>query len=147
MKKILKMTGIALTIMVALIGMSIKNIENTEYGTLITFRDNTGYFIEKTNTNVKNIQTTPTGSLITYKDNTGYYMENQNNKIEVVSDVEYDGKRVIDFNNGSWAVINKKENKYTFQPVELGDWDYEFDNLKDFKDCIQMYTRDNLNEI
>lgn len=44
MKKI-----ISTIIVIALLGAAttIKNIESTNYGTLITFKNNTGYFIEK----------------------------------------------------------------------------------------------------
>lgn len=47
MKKIIKGLAIVLT-SIALIGAAtIKDVQMTEYGTQITFRDNTGYFIEK----------------------------------------------------------------------------------------------------
>ena len=47
MKKIIRGLAIVLT-SIALIGTAtIKDVQMTEYGTQITFRDNTGYFIEK----------------------------------------------------------------------------------------------------
>lgn len=45
-----KIKGLALTILIGMVIIGtycIKSIDITEYGTLITFRDNTGYFLEK----------------------------------------------------------------------------------------------------
>lgn len=46
MKK-LKFMLIGATLGIMLIGISIKDITTTEYGTQITFFDNSGYWIEK----------------------------------------------------------------------------------------------------
>lgn len=54
----------------------------------------------------------------------------------------------IDLNNGSWIVYDLKNNEIIFQPIELGDWDYSFNNIEDAKACITTYVnnfpKDNL---
>lgn len=149
MKKILKITGIMAIAILAITVTTIKNIESTESGTLITFRDNTGYYIEKSDKNkIKNVQSTPTGTLTTYEDGTGYYEENENKNLKIVNQyTKENGDLVIDFSNGSWAIINDKTKKYIFQPIELGDWDYTFSTKQELKNCMEMYTRADLNEI
>lgn len=47
MKKLTKILGAALLIGGMVFGSSIKNIETTNYGTLITFKNDTGYFMER----------------------------------------------------------------------------------------------------
>lgn len=46
------------------------------------------------------------------------------------------GNSFIDLNNGSWIVYDLKNNEIIFQPIELGDWDYSFNNIEDAKACI-----------
>lgn len=50
-----------------------------------------------------------------------------------------EGEIGIEFNNGSWGIINESKQEYIFQPQELGDWNYNFDNIEDFKNCIETY--------
>lgn len=45
----------------------------------------------------------------------------------------------IIFSNGSWISANLLTNEYTFQPYELGDWSFDFDNLQDLVNCVQTY--------
>lgn len=47
MKKLIKGLTIALTSIIVIGAATIKDIQTTKYGTQITFRDNTGYYIEK----------------------------------------------------------------------------------------------------
>lgn len=58
------------------------------------------------------------------------------------------GNSFIDLNNGSWIVYDLKNNEIIFQPIELGDWDYSFNNIEDAKACITTYAnnfpKDNL---
>lgn len=49
MKKLLVGLLIGMT---ALIAVIVKDIQLTKYGTLITFRDDTGYYIANTNNNI-----------------------------------------------------------------------------------------------
>lgn len=47
MNKFFKGLLVGILVVGAIGVVAIKNIENTEYGTLITFRNDSGYFIEK----------------------------------------------------------------------------------------------------
>ena len=49
------------------------------------------------------------------------------------------GKVVVDFSDSSYAIINHKENKYIFQPSEMGDWDMQFDNYEHLKMAMTTY--------
>ena len=49
------------------------------------------------------------------------------------------GNYYIDLNDGSWVVYNKETKTTHFQPIELGDWDYEL-KIKDVKNCINSYS-------
>lgn len=47
MRKLIKGLAIILTSITIVGAATIKDIQVTEYGTQVTFRDNTGYYIEK----------------------------------------------------------------------------------------------------
>lgn len=73
---------------------------------------------------------------------------NNDKKIVEVENVLYESKDdfilddneiVIEFSNGSFAIMNDVKKEYTFQPYEVGDWNYSFDNFEDFKNCIETY--------
>ena len=49
------------------------------------------------------------------------------------------GEMGIEFSDGSWAIVNETRKEYIFQPVELGDWSMDFNNIKDFKNCVKTY--------
>lgn len=49
------------------------------------------------------------------------------------------GDMIIELNDGSWACYNPEKEKYHFQPVNMGDWDYEFDNKKHLEQAVQTY--------
>lgn len=49
----------------------------------------------------------------------------------------------IEFTDGSWASVNQEKDEYTFQLMSMGDWSYEFDNLKDFENAIRTYLGEN----
>ena len=70
---------------------------------------------------------------------TGRQTVKAENKV-VVSDVNREGNKVItDYSDGSWSVVNEKEGIYVFQPVDLGDWDYECKDMKELKNIISTY--------
>ncbi|EOU2097119.1 hypothetical protein C0L75_03100 [Clostridium perfringens] len=50
-----------------------------------------------------------------------------------------EGEIYYEFTDGSWALANPKNNKYSFQPVELGDWDYELKSQKDLRNVVFTY--------
>lgn len=97
---------------------------------------------------IKSVDTTPTGVLITFRFNgQGYYIERQT-KVEVTNilyestnDFYLEPNEIgIEFNNGSWAIANEQTDTYIFQAIELGDWEQQFNNLNDFENCIKTYT-------
>ncbi len=87
------------------------------------------------------------GVSLTIKGYTTYATNNNNTKeFYVTSDTtNNDGKRLIEFNDGSWCVINEKDDTYIFQPFELGDWDYKLDNIQELENIIKTYYDFNLN--
>lgn len=61
------------------------------------------------------------------------------NKV-AVSDVTKEGNKTItEFSDGSWSVVNEKEGVYVFQPVDMGDWDYECKDNKELSKVIDTY--------
>lgn len=87
------------------------------------------------------------GVSLTIKGYTTYATNNNNTKeFYVTSDTTNNkGKRLIEFNDGSWCVINEKEDTYIFQPYQLGDWDYKLDNIQELENIIKTYYDFNLN--
>lgn len=63
---------------------------------------------------------------VLYESTNDFYLEN--------------GDMGIEFSDGSYAIANLETNEYTFQPAALGDWDYSFNNLQDFENCIKTYA-------
>ena len=49
------------------------------------------------------------------------------------------GSYAIELSDGSWALIDNENNRYIFQPVSMGDWDYTCENMEQLKKCIQNY--------
>lgn len=47
--------------------------------------------------------------------------------------------KVYEFTDGSWFICNNAENEYVFQPVELGDWDYELENQEQLGKIMATY--------
>lgn len=119
-----------------------------------------------TNNNIKSIETTATGSLVTYTDNTGYYIDfneidknvvefinSEQNKLNTsdkitVTNILYestdnfylsDEEVGIIFSDGSWISANTLTNEYVFQIYELGDWSFDFDNVEDLEKCVKTY--------
>lgn len=43
-------------------------------------------------------------------------------------------------NNGSFAYVNEDEKIYSFTPAELGDWNYNVNNLEDLNNLIDTYV-------
>ena len=124
--------------------------------------------VQATNTNsIKSIETTATGSLVTYTDYTGYYIDfnevdnnvvdfinskqnklNTNDNKITVTNILYestdnfylsDGEVGIIFSDGSWISANTLTNEYVFQIYELGDWSFDFDNVEDLENCVKTY--------
>ena len=63
---------------------------------------------------------------------------NSNNKNEfIIQKTEY--KNVYELEDKSWFLIDKENNKYIFQSVELGDWDYELNSEEELRNIIATY--------
>lgn len=122
--KILLIISIILGALTIAALLTIKSINVTETGLLINFYDGSGYYLEKTTK--EEIKTDFKITNILYESSDSFYLDK--------------GEIGIKFTNGSWAIINEEKNTYTFQPVELGDWDYNnFNSIEDFKKCINTY--------
>ena len=47
--------------------------------------------------------------------------------------------KVYEFTDGSWFICDNAENEYIFQPIELGDWDYELENQEQLGKIMATY--------
>lgn len=56
-----------------------------------------------------------------------------------VFDTHYVDYNVWEFTDGSWFICSDTENMYVFQPVELGDWDYEVENKEELSKIMATY--------
>lgn len=122
--KILLTISIILGALTTIAVLTINSIDKTESGLLINFNDRSGYYIEIANK--EEIQPTFGVTNILYESTNDFYLEN--------------GDIGIEFSDGSYAIANLETNKYTFQPAALGDWNYSFNNLQDFENCIKTYA-------
>ncbi len=50
-----------------------------------------------------------------------------------------DGDTLVMLSDDSFGIANLQKNTFSFQPVEMGDWDYELDNQKQFENIIKTY--------
>lgn len=50
-----------------------------------------------------------------------------------------DGDTVIELTDGSWYLFNPTKGEYIFQPVAMGDWDYQVDSMEELKKVVQNY--------
>ena len=62
--------------------------------------------------------------------------ETNEDKFEITK-TEYN--KVYELTDKSWFLIDRENNKYIFQPVELGDWDYELNSEEELKNIIATY--------
>ena len=62
--------------------------------------------------------------------------ETNEDKFEITK-TEYN--KVYELTDKSWFLIDRENNKYIFQPVELGDWDYELNSEEELKNIIVTY--------
>lgn len=49
------------------------------------------------------------------------------------------GDRFYELSDGSYFVINTTKDQYIFQPTDLGDWDYELDNIEQLNNIVKTY--------
>ena len=50
-----------------------------------------------------------------------------------------DGSRLFELTDGSWFIINEEKGEYIFQPVDLGDWNYQVDNMEQLENIVKTY--------
>lgn len=62
--------------------------------------------------------------------------ETNEDKFEITK-TEYN--KVYELTDKSWFLIDRENNKYIFQPVELGDWDYELNSEEELRNIIATY--------
>lgn len=67
----------------------------------------------------------------------GIIFNNSNKNKFLIQETEY--KNVYELEDKSWFLIDKENNKYIFQPVELGDWDYELNSEEELRNIIATY--------
>ena len=64
----------------------------------------------------------------------------KSNKVEVKNiTYESNGDIIVDFTNGSWCIVNQEKGIYEFQPIEMGDYDYSFNDLVTMQKAIKTY--------
>mgnify|MGYP006918879936 CR=1 FL=1 len=61
----------------------------------------------------------------------------------LIQETEY--KNVYELKDKSWFLIDRENNKYIFQPIELGDWDYELNSEEELKNIIATYFMNKYN--
>lgn len=61
----------------------------------------------------------------------------ENENLKDLFEYKYVNYNAYEFQDGSWFVCN--DNEYVFQPVELGDWNYELENKEQLRDIMATY--------
>lgn len=61
----------------------------------------------------------------------------ENESLKNLFEYKYVNYNAYEFQDGSWFVYN--DNEYVFQPVELGDWNYELENKEQLRDIMATY--------
>lgn len=68
---------------------------------------------------------------------TSFIIQETNEDKFKITKTEYN--KVYEITDKSWFLIDRENNKYIFQPVELGDWDYELNSEEELKNIIATY--------
>lgn len=63
----------------------------------------------------------------------------KNNKSDCIEFTESEYKNVFYLKDNSWFILDRENQEYIFQPVELGDWDYELNTEKELKKILATY--------
>lgn len=78
--------------------------------------------------------------LVMFTGYTNYKLNNNKKTVTIVSNfVREDGKREINFSDGSWAIYKESEGIFEFQPISMGDWSYTLKDKEELKKCIENY--------
>ena len=68
---------------------------------------------------------------------TSFIIQETNEDMFKITKTEYN--QVYELTDKRWFLIDRENNKYIFQPVELGDWDYELNSEEELKNIIATY--------
>lgn len=61
-------------------------------------------------------------------------------KLEIINTINKpNGDIIQEFSNGSYSLINEKENIYIFQAIEFGDYEYNLSSKEDLNNFITTY--------
>lgn len=64
----------------------------------------------------------------------------QPKKLEIINTInKSNGDIIQEFSNGSYSLINEKENIYIFQAIEFGDYEYKLGCKEDLTNFIATY--------
>lgn len=69
----------------------------------------------------------------------GKQMDKEDGKVAISNITKENNKVITDFTDGSWSVVNEKEGTFVFQPVDMGDWDYNCKDINQLNDVIGTY--------
>lgn len=122
----------------------------------LTFEDGTGYFFNKSEVVASQSSkdgeyqvTLVTGDDFSFKFDAEVVEANrvEAKKVEVEAILTEttgnfhisEGEIGVTFTDGSWISADTINNIYTFQPIDLGDWSLDFDNLQDLENCVKTY--------
>jgi hypothetical protein len=89
---------------------------------------------------VTECQNTKTGSLVKIKllnAYNNYYIEKEKENIFEINKTEYNN--TYELKDKSYFIVDKEENLYLFQAIELGDWDIQVNNEEELKKVIKTY--------
>lgn len=66
-----------------------------------------------------------------------------NKNIFEITKSEY--KNVYEFQDKSWFILDRENEYYIFQAIELGDYDYQLNNETELKNVIKTYFMNKYN--
>lgn len=73
----------------------------------------------------------------------GIISKNYNKNKFLIQETEY--KNVYEFQDKSWFILDRENEYYIFQAVELGDYDYQLNNETELKNVIKTYFMNKYN--
>lgn len=74
---------------------------------------------------------------------TSNIIPNINKNVFEITKSEY--KNVYEFQDKSWFILDRENEYYIFQAVELGDYDYQLNNETELKNVIKTYFMNKYN--
>lgn len=62
---------------------------------------------------------------------------NKSKNVFEIKETEYN--KVYELQDNSWFIIDRENDKFIFQPIELGDWDYELKSEDELEKILATY--------